>query len=138
MDVDQRLNEIRYLAGRAMDVAASDWASGEAWDDARRALREFLELDGHLGRSEQLPEPWADAARHWDYTSAASRQHYAKTGAYLRPGEAEVLACRDGSCEPASAQHAPWCQHFREQQPKPRVPLPPNVLPFRQDRPPEA
>ena len=55
MDVNQRLNEIRYLARRAMDLAATEGASGEAWDNATRALRELQELDAHLCRGEQLP-----------------------------------------------------------------------------------
>jgi hypothetical protein len=112
-------------------LAATEGASGEAWDSAMRALREFQELDAHLCRGEQLPEPWATAARNWDYTSSASRQAYAKIGAYLRVGEAELLACRDASCDPANPRHASWCRHFQPEDPEPPKQLPPNVLAFR-------
>lgn len=137
MDVNRRLNEIRYLTRRAMDLTATEGDSSEARANAMRALQEFLELDAHLCRGAQLPEPWAEAARYWDYTSDASRQAYDRIGAYLRVGEAEVLACRDASCDPASAQHASWCPHFR-QDPEPPKQLAPNVLAFRQERPEES
>jgi hypothetical protein len=130
MDVDQLCNEAAYAARRARDLRADRDSEAEVW--AMKAARAFLELDDHLSRGEQLPEPWADAARGWDYSSEVSRRQYAKLGAYLREGEAKVFACRDYTCDPESPRHATWCQHHGEPGLEPAAPLPPNVLPFRE------
>jgi hypothetical protein len=54
----------------------------DVWMEALRALRDFRELDAFLSEGGQLPEPWAEAARRWDYTSPESRARYKKSGTY--------------------------------------------------------
>jgi hypothetical protein len=130
MNVDQLRNEAAYAARQARDLDADLDPEAHAW--AMKAARAFLALDEHLARGEQLPELWADAARGWDYTSEVSRRQYAKLGAYLRNGEAEVFACREHTCDQETPRHASFCHHHREPEREPPAPLPPNVLPFRE------
>ncbi|MFQ1000474.1 hypothetical protein [Modestobacter sp. SSW1-42] len=83
LDVDRRLNEIRYAMRRALDLEHAVGSSDvDVQRDALRALRDFQELDAYLSGGGQLPEPWVEAARRWDYTSPESRTRHKKTGTY--------------------------------------------------------